>query len=351
MKMRIRNGKQPPANATPGRAGGFTLVELMIAMVLGLVIIGGVISVFLATKQSYRTNEALSQVQDHGRTAFEFLARDIRMAGLSGCGNAGRIANVLNNGPNAGGTNAWWADFDNTVRGYNENDPDPSVTTGTGEGERVANTDSVQLVGVAGGTYSVQSHSGTTVDILEAQTDLSTGDVAVICDPDHAAVMQISSYDTGNVRFDHDTTGPNPGNCSAGAGFPTSCSTANAYSYGPNAQVSRLAPTAWYVGNNRENGLSLYRISLTKDGSGNLGQQPDEMVRNVTNMQLQYHVVGNPALGNPAFQDADAITNWQAVDAMRIVLTLQSEQDRAGTDQNALTRSLSTTIAIRNRVN
>lgn len=68
-------------------ARGFTLIELMIAMVLGLVLIGGVISVLLSNQQTYRTNNALSQLQDNARTAFELLARDIRQAGSTPCGN------------------------------------------------------------------------------------------------------------------------------------------------------------------------------------------------------------------------------------------------------------------------
>ena len=38
---------------------GFTLVELMIALVLGLVVVAGVGSVFLANQNAYRTNVAL----------------------------------------------------------------------------------------------------------------------------------------------------------------------------------------------------------------------------------------------------------------------------------------------------
>lgn len=89
---------------------GFTLIELMVAMLLGLVVIAGVGSVFLSNQRVYRTNRALSDVQDSSRVAFELLARDVRNAGLTACSNSGRISNVLNAGPNAGGT-AWWADW------------------------------------------------------------------------------------------------------------------------------------------------------------------------------------------------------------------------------------------------
>ena len=69
----------------------------MVAMLLGLIVVGGVVSVFLANQRSYRTNQALGDVQDSSRIAFEMMARDIRNAGLTGCSNNGRVANVLNN--------------------------------------------------------------------------------------------------------------------------------------------------------------------------------------------------------------------------------------------------------------
>ena len=329
------------------RAQGFTLVELMIAMVLGLVIIGGVISVFLANKQSYRTNEALSQVQDHGRTAFEFLARDIRMAGLAGCGNTGRIANVLNNGPVAGGTD-WFANFGNAIIGYEGNQTDPAVATGTNEAERVAGTDSFQLVGIEGSGFSVESHNASSAQfkINEPSTDFASGDIVVVCDPDHAAVMQITNYNSSNVTVVHNTGTGSPGNCSKGLGFPTQCTTnGNPYEFGPNSQIAKLASTAWYIGNNPVGGNSLYRIEVVNTG-GVPTEVATEMVRNVNDMQVTYH-----STGGATFEEADAVGNWAVVDAARVQLTMQSEMERAGTDQNVLTRNLSTTVAIRNRVN
>ncbi|MGH8148337.1 MAG: PilW family protein, partial [Rhodanobacteraceae bacterium] len=78
-------------------ATGFTLVELMVAMVLGLIVIAGVTSVFLSGQQSFRTNGALADVQDSSRIAFELMARDIRQAGLTGCNSTNdRIADILN---------------------------------------------------------------------------------------------------------------------------------------------------------------------------------------------------------------------------------------------------------------
>ena len=49
------------------RSRGFTLVELLIAMVLSMVVIGAVIAVFVANRQSYRATEGLSRVQENVR--------------------------------------------------------------------------------------------------------------------------------------------------------------------------------------------------------------------------------------------------------------------------------------------
>ena len=61
---------------------GFSLIELMIAMVLGLILIGGVVNVFLASSQTYRLQEAMFRVQESGRFALDIMLRDLRDAGF-----------------------------------------------------------------------------------------------------------------------------------------------------------------------------------------------------------------------------------------------------------------------------
>ena len=64
---------------------GFSLIELMIAMVIGLIIINGVIQVVLNSKRSYIDNQEMSQMQENARYALDTLTREIRMAGYMGC--------------------------------------------------------------------------------------------------------------------------------------------------------------------------------------------------------------------------------------------------------------------------
>jgi len=69
-------------NSLIKRQQGMTLVEIMIAMGLGVFLLAGVMGIFISSKQSYRMLENLSRMQENGRFAMDFMSRDIRQAGL-----------------------------------------------------------------------------------------------------------------------------------------------------------------------------------------------------------------------------------------------------------------------------
>jgi type IV pilus assembly protein PilW len=64
---------------------GMTLIEIMIALLIGAFLIGGVLEIFINSKQTYRVQEGLSRLQENGRFAMDFLAKDIRKAGYKEC--------------------------------------------------------------------------------------------------------------------------------------------------------------------------------------------------------------------------------------------------------------------------
>ena len=70
---------------------GLSLVELLISITLGAVILTAVGYVFSGSRASYRQQEELSVVQEAGRIAMELIARDLRMAGFTGCGSLGGL--------------------------------------------------------------------------------------------------------------------------------------------------------------------------------------------------------------------------------------------------------------------
>jgi len=66
---------------------GFSLIELMIAMVLGLIIIAGAISVYLASKRSLTEVEQVASLSENGRFALQILGTSARHIGFFGGAN------------------------------------------------------------------------------------------------------------------------------------------------------------------------------------------------------------------------------------------------------------------------
>lgn len=61
---------------------GFTLIELMVAMVLSLFLMGGVILMYFSSKAAYLDSNQMSRLQENIRFASDYMVRDIRNAGF-----------------------------------------------------------------------------------------------------------------------------------------------------------------------------------------------------------------------------------------------------------------------------
>lgn len=65
------------------RQAGLTLVEIMVAITLSIFLLGGVISIFASSKQSYLLQDEMGTLHENERIAMYLLNREIRMAGYS----------------------------------------------------------------------------------------------------------------------------------------------------------------------------------------------------------------------------------------------------------------------------
>ena len=353
-----------PAVQRRAGEGGFTLVELMIALVLGLLIIAGVGSVFLANKDAYRTNEALSQAQDAARTAFEFLARDIREAGANPCGS-GEVQSTLDGSAQCGGSNSlpdWVDDFTIPVSGT---DSPSSIAglPGSGAGTPVANSDAIRIgkaedLGIRLAPPADQPANPAGNFKLAAPTTLiQSDDILLLCDAGKATIFQASSYNSSNETVVHNSGNGSGtiGNCSKGLNhdvIPTASGNGTTISETSYLAVPRSV--YWYVGTNAAGSASLYRARTNSLDMDDLADAVDiqEMVRGVTNMNIQYH-----ESGANAFVNASSVGNWDDVDAVWLQLTVRSRgvspsdpNFGAGSDRERLLRTFSTTVAIRNRL-
>ena len=63
------------------RQAGFTLVEMMVAVTIGLVVMFGVTATFVNLKNTFKSQDKLGQLQDNERLALTFLTNSINEAG------------------------------------------------------------------------------------------------------------------------------------------------------------------------------------------------------------------------------------------------------------------------------
>lgn len=64
---------------------GMSLIEVMIAMTIGLLLLSGAVSLFINNKRIYRDNDQSARLQESARLSMELLRKDIRRAGFMGC--------------------------------------------------------------------------------------------------------------------------------------------------------------------------------------------------------------------------------------------------------------------------
>lgn len=67
MKVRLKNG--------------FTLVELMVSMSIGMVILAAVTTTFMSQTRIYNAQEQINEMQQNARGVLDILSRELKMAG------------------------------------------------------------------------------------------------------------------------------------------------------------------------------------------------------------------------------------------------------------------------------
>jgi type IV pilus assembly protein PilW len=348
-----------------------TLVELMVSMVVGLIVAGAAITVFLTTSHTYQTTESLGRVQENLRVAFELMARDMREATGNPCERSLPVYNVLKN-PTA----KWYTEFQAGVRGYEGSEAFADAAFGTSPKNRIAGTDAIELKSAASGV-SIVSHTPPSAEFKVGTVNhgLAPGDLAIACDFGQVAVFQVTNAQPGvNATIVHNRGSGTPGNCTKGLGLttPVNCDEANGtqYAYGcyqgkfsgsgceadddgvknePEdiwpAIIAKLRMTRWFIGANDRGGRSLYQASLRND-AGTLKVDVNEVVDGVQDMSLKYLLAGAAS-----YVDATSVTaaDWASakVVAVNVDLTLEATEPTS-IDGKKLQRHMQLVVTIRN---
>jgi type IV pilus assembly protein PilW len=66
---------------------GLSLIELMVSLTIGALLLAGAVTVYMQSRNTYRTNDVASRMQEVGRYALDVIAPDVRLAGFWGLTN------------------------------------------------------------------------------------------------------------------------------------------------------------------------------------------------------------------------------------------------------------------------
>ncbi|MDX1756228.1 MAG: PilW family protein [Marinobacter sp.] len=347
---------------------GLSLVELMVAMTLGLILMAGLTQIFVSNKRSFTLSQSLAYVQESGREGAAMLAREIRNADYWGC--ISQVTDVINNVDGDSGSEL----LDNMLMGV-QIYPDTDTTNSIVDGSHV-----IVLRGIDGSNpvrvSNVPSNQAATLAVTDAASFFQ-GDILMVSDCEFATIFQVTNNPQQNnsVQLVHNTGNTvTPGN--AKQGMPKQ--------YAGNANIFRPAIVRYSVqfDDDGRRALVMERLQLNNNGTNatTLGD-PVELVGDVRDLRTQIGLdttipsdqIVDDWRAPPAEDDVNAAATLAQVLAVRVSLLIRSQDQFAGdspgdycfpgwqtcTDAStglqtptdrALYRSYTFTASIRNRI-
>ncbi len=364
-----------------GRHRGFSLIELMIAVVVGAAIIAIVTRMVAGTLATYRSDEYLARLQENARFAIEQLGFAGRMAGFSGCSR--NINSLLDTTAAAYEPGIYditrvfsgW-EYDSTDDGddYSIATLDPAGA-GLDEWSDAGGNDLVddlQDLVVPGTDVLVVKYADRVLDVgasgntaanaiaigLTGNNGIDQDSLVLISDCVGSDLFQNRAADDA-AQLSRTDSGGSPGNV-----VPVSANLSHAY--GTDMEIYTFTVAVYFVGRGPSDEPALFR--RTYHAAGVDGVETLELVEGVENMQVLY---GEDLDGDrlaDVYRTSDAVAAWTDVVAARVGLLLRTvesgrqENDTAvydllGTnvtppaaDARRHRRVFTTTIALRNRV-
>ncbi|WP_163650608.1 PilW family protein [Modicisalibacter sp. 'Wilcox'] len=321
-------------SAPPERQRGVTLVELMIALVLGLLITAGIYQLFSASQRTHRLEQAVASVQENGRFLLNVFQRELRHAGFPpACqGEAGAEGSLIINMSSSLKKDLFPNDRFDSVMGWQDRSSSDGYTQRISPGDYQA------------GNILLIHHAADPANIaLSASIVAGKRDVAV------AGGENLSSGDLLAFVFQNrcevaETT--EDGRFRAPQGF--------SFSFPQDATwIGEPVGDLYYVGwDSPRQEPALRRLDLVSGKS-------ETLVSPVVDMQLRYLVDGQ-------YQSTPGASRWDDVAAVRISLLVRSSAGRvlespahvqvgdidftAPPGDLRLYRGFTSTVALRNRL-
>jgi type IV pilus assembly protein PilW len=312
---------------------GFTLIELMLSITIGLLIIAAVIGLYMAQKQIYNSSNSQAAIQNSDNAISGLVVPIVRSAGFAGCGSlVGSTSDVLTAlNPGAPYPLGNLANVVTFIKGYEANntgsagtlaiaplDPVNDVTAtdwtptldSTLVGDVEKGSDVIVLLGPVAGTVPTGTTAATTgVSTIAVQSGAGfvAGQVAAISDCGKSIVFGVSSVSGNTITHAIGSGGTGNTGATFGVNFTTG------------AQVVPLQQTALFVGQGQDGHSDLMIATYT---SGAWTVSP--LIPGVDTMQVLYGTGASGAV--TAYVPASSVLDWTSVYTVRIGLLIEGEK-------------------------
>ena len=292
---------------------------MLVAMAIGVIVLAGVVQLFASNRQTYRSIDTTSRLQENARFAMFFLARDIRNSDYWACI------------PVRGGLKEDTSYADG-ILGSN----DESVSG-------LVDSDSITLSGAYGnGTnvVSVVNNTSDSVVTVGSTGDFSAGDVVVVGNCEAAQIATVNAKTTSSLTLDD----------------------ALIRDFGVDASVYKVVAKRYFLGLGvSSNEPSLFvENDLNGDGDfADTGESSQELVEGIENLQILFGYDSDGDTAPDAYVDAETTgLDMGDVISVRVILVARSMENNVATTSrvyNSVTdrrfvKSFSSTVAIRNRL-
>ena len=336
------------------RQTGFSLVEMLVAMVLGLIVVGGVAAVLMSSSSIYRSADGRAQIQESARFSLSMMQEDLRMAGYMGCFNPNLYASRVKNLADTAGSLA--GDYAVRIGGYEADGANwsPALDSSIGGAGAhahapLAGSDVLVVRAPTGKSLPLSAPMDNTAEpiTLASVEGLTEGGLAVISDCNYADVFIVT-----NIPADKRILHSHSRN--------TDQHLTKAFSSFLNATVTPVATIVYFVAP-AASGQAGQNALWRQVGS----EAAEEVAGGVESMQLEYGVDTDDDLAPNLFVTADQVGE-RAVGAVKVSVLLKSADNKlldkatsytfdGRAPQTAPDRHLytpfTTTISLRNQVN
>ncbi len=317
------------------KSGGFSMVELMVAMVIGLIMLAAISTVLVNSKKNYTTQDSMARLQENARFAVQIITRELRVAGYFGCSDD---IDSVHNALNASATDFSIFDTKNPIEG-SESGGTWSPTGSSLGFTPLAGTDAISIRYAASGsiplTKEMPSESASAQ--VAPGSGLQIGDIIMIADCTSADIFQITNFNaTGG--FDHVVH-------NTGVGYPGNDPTNNPHkfskAYGLDASLLRFNSVAYYVKlNPTTQQPALYRRTLiTNTGSTTAQPTEQELVEGIEDLEILYGLDSDGDKNADVYKKASNVGGageWKKVIAVRfgiVARTLANADNQSGNEK------------------